>query len=269
MSVTRYSPHIRQAFRVPAQNPAMLVRIAAPWLVLALVALFIKDAPFGGAALLSMALMAVAFGGFGFFWQRFVGGEQAVILSPVGKAIRLLLWIMAYQALQGLELFSALLLGILFEGQTNVDVLVKAGQQLFQILIGCFFLMLPHFALGTKEEVRGTRLQEMVLAGGIAVGLGYVLSYLPFLFLAEIARSGFASLEQTATVEQASGMVSFVIHFLSVMIATGYFALTWIDLRASAPRLGQQAAEAEAVDEAEPAKEKRTTRLNRANKARR
>jgi hypothetical protein len=266
MSVTRYSPHIRQAFRLPAQNPAMLVRIAAPWVVLAAVALFIKDAPVAGAAAFSMVLMAVAFGGFGFFWQRFVGGEQAVRLSPGAKFVRLLLWVVAYQALQGVELFSALLLGILFEGQANADVLVKAGQQLFQILIGCFFLILPHFALGTKEEVRGTRLQEMVLAGGVAVGLGYVLSYLPFLFLSEIARSGFASLEQTAVVAQAGSAVSFVIHFLSVLIATGYFTLTWIDLRVSAPRLGQQA---EPVEEAEPVKEKRTTRVSRVSKAKR
>lgn len=262
MSVTRYSPHIRQAFRLPAQNPAMLVRIAAPWVVLAAVALFLKDMSGG----LSMVLMAVAFGGFGFFWERFVAADQAVELSPGGKIVRLLLWIMAYQALQGLELFSALLLGILFEGQTNADVLIKAGQQLFQILIGCFFLILPHFALATKDEVRGTRLQEMVLAGGVAVGLGYVLSYLPFLFLTEIARSGFASLEQTATVAQAFSAVSFIINFFSVVIATGYFALVWTELRASAPRLGQQAAEAA---EAEPAKEKRTTRVNRVSKAKR
>ncbi|MBC7907931.1 MAG: hypothetical protein H7Y60_14470 [Rhodospirillaceae bacterium] len=267
MSLTRYSPHIAQAFRLPAQNPATLVRIAAPWFVLALGALFIKDAPFAAAGALSMVLMAVAFGGLGFFWQRFVGAGEAVPLTPGGKVIRFLLWIMAYQALQGLELFSALLLGLLFEGQENADVMIKVGQQLFQILIGCFFLILPHFALATSEEVRGNRLQEMVLAGGVAVGLGYVLSYLPFLALSEIARSGFASMPQDGVIEQASSAVSLIIHFLSVLIATGYFALTWMDLRATAPRLGPQAAAP--VEDSEPAKEKRTTRLNRGSKAKR
>ncbi|MBX9635066.1 MAG: hypothetical protein K2X44_08805 [Magnetospirillum sp.] len=267
MSLTRYSPHIGQAFRLPAQNPAMLVRVTAPWVVLAVVALFIKDAPVSGAAVIGMILMAFAFGGFGFSWQRFVGAAEATPLSLPGKIIRLLLWVMAYQALQGIELFSALMLGMMFDGQANAEVMVKAGQQLFQILIGCFFLILPHFALATKEEVRGTRLQEMVLAGGVAVGLGYVISYLPFLALSEIARSGFASLTQDSMVEQASSAVSLIIHFLSVLIATGYFTLVWIELRATAPRLGQPAAEP--VAEAAPAKEKRTTRLNRTNKARR
>lgn len=260
MSLTRYSPHIGQAFRLPAQNPAILVRIAAPWVVMAVAGLLIKDAPVAGAGVLGMILMAVAFGGFGFHWQRFVGAAEAAALTPAAKAIRFLLWVLAYQALQGVELFSALLLGLLFEGQANIEVMVKAGQQLFQILIGCFFLILPHLALGTKAEVRGTRLQEMVLAGGVAVGLGYVLSYLPFLFLSEIARSGFASMTQDSVVEQASSAVSLLIHFASVLIATGYFTLVWIDLRATAPRLGEQAAE---PNDATPVKEKRTTRLTK------
>jgi len=259
MSITRYTPQLGQAFKLPIQQPVAFLRIAAPWLVLSLASAFVA----GRAPSLAFLMGAVALGGFGFHWQRFVGGDQATPLSLTSRLVRLVLWVVAYQSLLGFELVAQILMGSLLAGQENAEVMVKAGAQIFQILIGCLFLMLPHLAMATRAEIVGTRLQEMVLAAGVAVGFGYVLGYLPFMVLSDMARDGFV--RYAPDMALAAAVTDRFIHFLSMVVSTGFFALVWVQLRASAPITG--AALAPEADK-EP-KERRTTRITRASKARR
>jgi len=262
MSITRYTPQLGQAFKLPVQNVGAFVRIAAPWLALSLASVFVADTVSGGASF-SFLIGAVALGGFGFHWQRFVGGDQATPVSLVSRLVRLTMWVVAYQSLLGFELVAQILMGSLLAGQANADMLIKAGAQIFQILIGGLFLMLPHLAMATRAEIVGTRLQEMVLAAGVAVGFGYVLGYLPFMVLSDMARDGFAQYAPGAGV--AAVLTERVIHFASVVISAGFFALVWVELRATAP----SPTSAGSVDEAKEPKDRRTTRITRASKARR
>ncbi len=260
MSITRYTPQLVQGFKLPVLNAGAFARVAAPWLVLAVAAgLMAQSAPQA-----SFLLAAVAVGGFGFFWQRHVAADQAEKLSLLATLVRLALWVVAYQSLQGFELVAEILMRSLLASQENMEVLVKAGRQIFQILIGGLFLMLPHLAMATKAEIMGTRLQEMVLAAGVAVGFGYVLGYLPFMVAADMARDAFAQYAPGATL--AAALTDRLIHFLSVAVAAGYFALVWSDLRTTAPSPTGAVKTPEAP--AEP-RERRTTRITRTSKARR
>lgn len=257
MSITRYTPHLGQAFRQPAQEPAAFVRIAAPWFALMLAGLAIRTlAPVPAAGTIALVMNAVALGGFGFAWQRFLGGDQAAPLSRGAYALRLALCVVAYQSLQGFELVATILMGNLFAGFEHADLMVKGGQQIFQILIGGMFLFLPHFAMGTPAELRGTRLQEIVLASGISTGFGYVLGYLPFLMMSEMAREAFGP-------GVALDVIQHIVNFLAVTVAMGYFALVWLDLRATAP--GPSRAQ-EPPAKPDPDRVKRTTRINKTTK---
>lgn len=266
MSFTRYFPHAGQAFGLLALNPAALARVAGPCLGLGLAAVLLKDADVPGALGMSSGLTALAFGGLGFFWQRTVAGAEAADLGLAQMIGRLLLWTLAYQLLQGFELFPAVLFGLLLDGHAQAELLTRTGLQVFQILVGTFFLLLPHLALARWKDLAGTRLQEMVLAGGLAVGLGYVLVTIPFLVLGELAKGGIGGVLSPGT---AQTVVELVIQFFGALVTAGYFALVWTSLRATAPSLIAAAQAAGDAAAPEPAKPRRTSRITKATKAKR
>ncbi|HSV30372.1 MAG TPA: hypothetical protein VLL76_12490, partial [Candidatus Omnitrophota bacterium] len=77
MNLTRYTPQLAQAFFLLVEQPRMLARVAAAWFVLALAAQAATFTQQPGLMLAAFLLNALAFGAFGYHWQRFVAqGEQ-------------------------------------------------------------------------------------------------------------------------------------------------------------------------------------------------
>lgn len=261
MSLTRHAPQIVDSFRQLVARPVAAAGIVVPGLALVAGGQVLANAE-GAAAPLGLALTMLATTGMSFLWQRrLVAGEA---LSPVQFALRLLVWTVIVQLLQGFELAPTILFGLLLKDIPNADAYTRAGIQLFQILIGGLFLILPQLALGRWKDLAGTKLQEIVLAGGLAVGLGYVIINLPFMLAGEIAKALFADFAPNAgaTVVAATEQA---IHALNVLVVAGYMALVWVELKDLPSRLNPPE---EAIEPAEP-KERRTTRINRTTKAKR
>lgn len=260
MSLTRYAPQILDAFRLIATRPAASATIVVPGLVL-VAGSGVLAAQGEAMAATAMMLSMLAVTAMGFFWQRaLVQGEP---LSPLQVAPRLILWMVILQLLQGFELAPTILFGLLLKDVPNAEAYTRTGIQLFQLLIGGLFLILPQLALGRWKQLAGTRLQEMVLAGGIAVGLGYVIVNLPFMLAAEVAKGLFADFAPQAS-ETVVSVTLQVLHALNMVVMAGYFALVWNVLKDQPSRLNPPA-----EAEADEAKERRTTRINRTTKARR
>jgi uncharacterized membrane protein len=260
MSLTQYAPQIFDAFRQVVAKPAASARVIVPGLAVVV----------GGQALAfqfgavpaGLGLSALAVAAMGFFWQRaLTQGEE---LAPVQLALRFALWTVVVQLLQGFELAPTILFNILLKDVPNADLYTRTGLQLFQLLVGGLYLMPAQLALGRWKDLLSTRLQEMVLAAGLAVGLGYVVINLPFMVAGEVARALFIDFAPNAG-EGVVAMVNQSIHALNVMVVSGYFALVWGLLKDMPSRLDPAADEPEA---GEP-KERRTTRINRTTKAKR
>ncbi|HLO76362.1 MAG TPA: hypothetical protein VK196_07900 [Magnetospirillum sp.] len=260
MSLTRYSPQILDSFRLLAARPVAAARIVVPGLA-AVVGGQALASMGGNLAPVGMALSALAVTGMGFLWQRQLAQGEA--LSPLQMVLRFVLWSIILQLLQGFELAPTILFGILLKDVPNAEVYTRTGIQLFQVLIGGLFLILPHLALGSWKELAGTKLQEMVLSGGIAVGLGYVIINLPFIMVGEIAKALFIEFAPGAG-EAVQAMTMQAVHALNILVVAGYFALVWALVKDLPSRF---AIEPEAVP-AEP-KQRRTTRVNRTTKAKR
>jgi hypothetical protein len=261
MSLTRYAPQIVDAFRQPVTKPIAFARALAPGVVLVLAGMAIRNAGFAGAAQLGLLLNAFGVGTAGFLWSRSVARPIEAEVPLVQLVIRWLLWVVIFQMLLGVQLVPSALLASLFAGMADAEIYVRASLQVFQMLIGCLFLVLPHLALGRWKELPGIRLQELVIAGGIAVGLGFVITNLPFLALSEVTRAGFQDFAPEAAF--AAATTDQIIHLLFVIVAAGYFALVWDDLKdTAASRLP-----AEPVPSAP--RERRTTRITRLTKAKR
>lgn len=259
MSLTRYAPQLGQSFRLIASEPATLVRCAAAWFTLALAAHFAKGLDLPGGAAIPFGLNALAFGAFAVSWQRFVAlGEKPKGPVAVQVGWRALAWAVTYQVFLGFEAVVTQLFAIILAGQADASTLALAGTELFQLLIGPMLLMLPHAALWRKGEKGVATLQELVIAGGLAVGLGYVLAGLPFtvatLMLAELT----PMLPAGPATEAGLAVVQFVISFLAVTVMAGYYALVWQDLRANTVSRMNPAPEEK---RAEAPKERRTHRL--------
>lgn len=260
MSLTRYAPQILDSFRLIVAKPAASAGIAVPGLALVLGGQFLADSQSGLMAL-GMALTTLAIAGMGFAWQRCLAEGES--LSPVQVVLRLALWAIILQLLQGFELAPTILFGILLKDMPNAEIYTRTGIQLFQVLIGGLFLMLPQLALGRWKDLGGTRLQEMVLAAGIAVGLGYVIINLPFMVAGEIVKALFIDFAPDAG-EAVVAMTLQGVHALNILVLSGYFALVWTVLKDQPSRLNPQG-----DAEPEQAKERRTTRVTRASKAKR
>jgi hypothetical protein len=259
MSLTRYAPQILDSFRQIAARPAAAVRIVVPGLAV-IAGGQILAAQGGAQAGIGLALSSVAAAAMCFLWQRTLAEGEA--LSPLQFVLRLLLWLIILQLLQGFELAPTILFGILLKDMPNAELYTRTGIQLFQVLIGGLFLILPQLALGRWKDLAGTKLQEMVLAAGLAVGLGYVIINLPFLVLGEIAKALFADFAPNAG-DAAVTVTLQLIHALNTLVVAGYMALVWTQLKDLPSRLNPP----EPEDAAEP-KERRTTRINRTTKAR-
>lgn len=262
MSLTRYAPQIIDSFRLIVAKPAVSARIIVPGLALVLGGQVLADSQ---AALmpLGMALTTLAIAGMGFLWQRQLAEGES--LSPLQMLLRLGLWAIILQLLQGFELAPTILFSILLKDMPNAEVYTRTGIQLFQVLIGGLFLMLPQLALGRWKDLGGTKLQEMVLAAGIAVGLGYVIINLPFMVAGEVAKALFADFAPNAG-DGAVAMTLQAVHALNIVVVAGYFALVWAVVKELPSRLNPQS---EGDADAEGAKERRTTRITRASKAKR
>lgn len=261
MSLTRYAPQILDSFRQVVARPAATARIIVPGLALVAGGQAMATQG-GGMAAAGLALSMVATSGTGFLWQRsLVAGEA---LNPIQLALRVMLWTIVLQLLQGFELAPTILFGILLKDMPNAELYTRTGIQLFQLLIGGLFLMLAQLALGTWKDLAGTKLQEMVLAGGLAVGLGYVIINLPFMVMGEVVKALFADFAPQS-LDTAGALVLQLFHALNVVVMAGFMALVWNELKDVPSRLNPPA---DAADAAEP-KERRTTRINRTTKARR
>lgn len=257
MSLTRYTPHVLDSFRRVVARPALAAGLIVPGLALVV----------GGQALAGMAglapmgqgLSALAAAGMGYVWQRSLTEGEA--MSPVQMVLRFVLWTLALNILQGFELAPQILFAIVLGNMPNAELYTRTGVQLFQLLIGGLFLMLPQLARGSWKELAGTKLQEMVLNGGMAVGLGYVIVNLPFMVLSELAKALFADFAPNAA-EGTLAMVGQSIHALNVLVVAGYFALVWTELKDAPSRFGPVT---ESAEPGEP-KTRRTTRINRVSK---
>lgn len=258
MSLTRYAPQILDSFRQIAVRPVAAARIVVPGLALVAGGQMLA-ANGGGLTGLGLGLGMLAITAMAFLWQRTLAEGEA--LPPLQFAVRLLLWTIILQLLQGFELAPTILFGILLKDMPNADIYTRAGIQLFQILIGGLFLALPQLALGRWKDLAGTKLQEMVLAGGLAVGLGYVIINLPFMVAGEIAKALFADFAPNAG-ENTVTLTLQLIHALNVMVVSGYMALVWSELKDLPSRLNPP----EDAEAAAP-KERRTTRINRTTKS--
>lgn len=258
MSLTRYAPQLAQAFRLPLDRPAMLARCAAAWLVLALAAHYARGLGLPGGAAIPFALNALAFGAFAVAWQRFAArGEEPSTVVAVRLSWREPAWALSWQVFLGFEAVLSQMLAMVFANTQEGPVLAIAGVQAFQLLIGAMLLLLPHIALWQRGQP-GPKLAEMITAGGLAVGLGYVLAMLPFTLLGLALPQLFGVLPPGPAADMALSAVQIVLSFLAVTVASGYFALVWVELRKSVAPAEPAAPPAE-----EPVKPRRTHRLNR------
>jgi len=117
--------------------------------------------------------------------------------------------------------------GLMMPDGPDSQPIALVSKQIFQFLIGGMLLMLPHIALKRHGD-GATGLQTMVLKGGLSVGLGYVLTQLPFVFLAESLND----LSNGGAVPPAVLTVGFaVMALLNATIMSGYFVLVWDQLR--------------------------------------
>lgn len=224
MSLSRYAPQLGQALRLPVEQPRAFLLIAAPWFALLLLSRSLGP----DQGLLTLALDTLALGCLGTNWQRFVadpGGFRPALSMMIGP--RHLAWGIAMQIFYYFESVPALFLSLALQDSPNSMPIMLAAKQAFQLLIGGMLLMLPHIAL----KIRGdgtTPLQSMVLKGGVAVGLGYVLTQLPFVFLAE-SLNGFAASGDLPPLLLTAGYG--MMSVLNVTITSGYFVLVWLALR--------------------------------------
>lgn len=262
MSLTRYSTELADSFQLPLDRPALWLRSLAPWFVLAVAANMAGKLGAAFHPLVLFALTALAAGCFAVTWQRFVALDEAPgwKLGP-----RHLLWALAYQLMMGFESFPTLLLGPTLAGMENGVVIGIAVREAFQLLIGPMFLILPHIALYRRGE-GGASLQEMTLAGGLAVGLGYVLSGLPFVVIGEAWRNLMTQMPAGTGMDVADAIMQPVLTFAMITVMSAFYAKVWKRLRVEAPRLGRGIVEDPAAPPAEPpepAKPRRTERLQK------
>lgn len=231
MNITRFAPQVIQAFRLLVAEPAMLLRCAALWFLVALASRL--TAGMALPPIVTFALNALALGAFAVTWQRFVVlGEKPA--TPVALVIgpRHFAWALSWQVFLGFEMVVGQLLAALFDGQQSSVALTMVGIQIFQMLIGAMLLLLPHIALWRKQEnVPG--LQELVMAAGLATGFGYVLSRLPFSLAETMVGEAFAMAPAGPAALVLHNVLLLLVQFLGIAVTAGYFALVWKDLRAT------------------------------------
>jgi len=261
MSLNRYSTELADSFQLPLERPALWLRSLVPWLALAVAASLAGKLGVAVHPLVPFAATALAVGCFAVTWQRFVAQDEA----PGWKVgPRHLLWALVYQLMMGFESFPTLLLGPSLAEMENGVVIGIAVREAFQLLIGPMFLILPHVALYRRGE-GGASLQEMTLAGGLAVGFGYVLSGLPFVVIGEAWRNLVGQMPPGTGMDVADAILQSLLTFAAVTVMSAFYAKVWKRLRVEAPRLGRGIVEDPNAPPAEPdpAKPRRTERLQK------
>lgn len=231
MNLTRFSLQLKLAFFQLVERPGTLARIGGLWFLLAVAAqIAVLVAGEGGLPFAAAAINGLAFGGFGYHWQRAtVLGDS----NPLKLDGKLVMWALSYQLLLIAEAAPTPLLLQLMEGSPNAAAIAQAGQQVFQILIGGFFLILPHLALYQGDG--RPSLMEMTMKGGLAVGLGYVLAGLPFLMAQHLWKDVAISLPATLPAQAIAAAIQTLLAFAALAVSGGYFALVWKELRQQKP----------------------------------
>jgi hypothetical protein len=260
MSLTRFTSVVSAAYRLPMEQPSAFAACVLPWLALAVAARWLGLVE-GVPALAALVLGAVATGGFAVGWSRFAALQE--LPSWRDLAVRIMLFSLAYQMARMVETFPLPFLRLALDGFRDAEILSLAGLQLFQLLIGSFLLVLPHIALARKSEAGGLRLQRMVLAGGLSVGLGYVMGGLPFLVMTMMWSDIAPTLPDGWPSRLGSALVETLITFAALSVASAYFAKVWMELKDVDPFADKEPAPEE--PEA-PTRPRRTERLNRKNK---
>jgi hypothetical protein len=112
--------------------------------------------------------------------------------------------------------------------------------QAFMVLIGAVYLLLPDLALNVKGKP-GPGLPEIVQAGGLSVGFGYVFATLPFSAAVFVLSTVMPTPTDllTHTLEQAALLIPTT---LSGAVGWGYLALVWKELKATVPAREPRAA---------------------------
>lgn len=259
MSLNRFSTELAESFQSPLDHAGAWARSLAPWFVLAVGANIAGKLGLVANGLVFFAISGLTLGLFAVTWQRFValGEAPGLKLGP-----RHLLWALAYQVMLGFESFPTLLLGPSLAEMENGTVIGIAIREVFQLLIGPMFLILPHIALYRRGE-GGASLQEMTLAGGLAVGFGYVLAGLPFVVISLAWADLLPQLPAGFGVDVADAVMQAALSFATVTVVGAFYAKVWGRLRVEAPRLGRPADNAADKAADQPARPRRTERLQK------
>ncbi len=235
MSLTRFAPQLSRAFQLPLSSPKAWGRAAIIPFFLILGAAWVRALDAGWASATAQAITALAFGLFGLQWQRWAALDEAPAWFPRTALLpRVLAWAVAYQILLAFEGFPAPFLAIMVGDRADAAVLVLAGLQLFQFLIGAMFLVLPALALARPND-GGAKLQELVLAGGLALGLGYVLAGLPFVLISQALAETKGGLPDTQAVIWGIRLLETMISLAAATVTGAFFAYAWTELKAVTP----------------------------------
>lgn len=234
MSITRFLPQAAEAFR-RLKDVHALARAAAVPVAISLAAPILATQTSTGG-ILAEVVNALAFGMFGVAWMRHVvgraqparpvhlrlGGREALygLINYVFNAFAMVPMVLSAMLVQELQL-----------GWLPMPLVGTLMLQAFMILIGAIYLMLADTALAEKGS-GGPKLNEIVQAGGLAVGLGYILCGLPF----SLAITAFGALvppAETTEVRLIHQAVLVVPTYLAAAVTGGFLAMCWTELKAT------------------------------------
>lgn len=237
MSLIRFIPQLSASYRLLAARPLILLRVIVPWFLLVVAAHLMARGTLVAATWLPFVLIMMGMGGFGALWLEFaVTGRVPSLWPRIG--FRTVGVMLALQVLSIFEHLPAPFIAAMFGEDPQAETWSQLGVQIFQVLVGPMFLLLPHILLWRRDEP-GPRLPELVIAGGIPLGFGYVLSQLPFLLLTplvvEIVQA--VPAETPSVVLVGLELIPYLLQMVGVAVLAAYFGLSWAELRkAGSPR---------------------------------
>ncbi|MGE5546763.1 MAG: hypothetical protein ACM33T_07695 [Solirubrobacterales bacterium] len=235
MSPTHFLPAVRLSYaRLRSDAPA-LMRAGLPAMVIGFAVPAISLLPFPGADLMAMVLNALAFGVFGVAWMRFIAAGEAP-----GRPVHLRLgkreiMVAVFSEIMGMFTAVPLILTAMMTDATGTHewapLLGPVAVQLFLVLMGAAYLLLPDAALAVKGQP-GRRLHEIVQAGGLSVGIAYVLAGLPFTLVVVLVGALVPAPEGLPARLALQGVV-LVPSILSAAAGWGVLAMCWKELKAA------------------------------------
>lgn len=234
MNLLTFLPRATDSFDLLRRRFGALLRLAWLPLITMLAAPVLQGQ--GGAAGQAAAVLlnALAFGVFGVGWMRLAAfGEEPGKPVHLRLGKRELLTAVVGKALEGFAYLPLIMMVLLVSQFDRLPVpaplLAYVPFIVFMALAGMLYLILPDIALRDSGS-QAARLFELVAAGGLPVGVGFVASGLPFIMVigglqwvlpAEPQGLGGALLAQAAL---------FVPTCLLAAATGGFLALAWTDL---------------------------------------